>query len=608
MAALAEVFPKGRVERASIDEVYVDVTDEIDRLLSRASGAAEKSQEESPPDAPNDAASADADAAVARKIARGVSASGFVRTLDVHASVFDRRLALGAEACARAREAVFQSTGYTMSGGVAHNKMLAKLASARNKPDKQTVVSRAAVPDMMRSVPLRSIKGLGGKLGERVERALVASFGAGGSNAREATERSGRDGGCSDEGGFTADSLRILFAEEGTARTRAWRAAGFDEKTTVWLRRVSRGEDIDPVLANAGDGGSKSVTAFKSFSKIFDFESLKARNWLRVLSFELCERLVEDRARLSRLPRGMRLEYRAESNARANPPRATSETRSKSFPFPVSATKHLTSGDYASAGVHLTAAAVAAFESVGAEHAFPCTRVGLAAVDFVRAPDLKSDGRGGIEKFFLSRTEGESALLANAPIAAAADRNQDAAMNCPSPKPHAALPRKGALDGFFKRVPGKARVGNRVGNRDGNRDGDGDDGIGDGDVSVTVREDDSADETVRAILASAVRDGARASTFDAPGDVAPFDAPLETELDSRSPGSIRCPRCGARVSAGRAAQSHADEHFAFDLARSEPQHRVAAKTSRGARMGGAKRRREERTGAVSATLFFAKKN
>ena len=59
-----------------------------------------------------------------------------------------------------------------MSGGISHTKAVAKLASARNKPDKQTVVPRRAVPLMMRAVPLRDLKGLGGKEGARVAEAL----------------------------------------------------------------------------------------------------------------------------------------------------------------------------------------------------------------------------------------------------------------------------------------------------------------------------------------------------------------------------------------------------------------------------------------------------
>jgi DNA polymerase eta len=139
METLADAFPDGAVERASIDEAYVDVTREVDAIL-------------------RDAASRENDVDVSSRVASGVNASGFVRALRPDASVSDRRLALGADACRRARAAVFEKTGYTMSGGIAHNKMLAKLASARNKPNRQTVVSRAATAEMLETLPMRSIK------------------------------------------------------------------------------------------------------------------------------------------------------------------------------------------------------------------------------------------------------------------------------------------------------------------------------------------------------------------------------------------------------------------------------------------------------------------
>jgi nucleotidyltransferase/DNA polymerase involved in DNA repair len=47
--------------------------------------------------------------------------------------------------------------------------MFAKLASARNKPNKQTLVPASAVPHLLQTVPLRDYRGLGGKFGEEVQ-------------------------------------------------------------------------------------------------------------------------------------------------------------------------------------------------------------------------------------------------------------------------------------------------------------------------------------------------------------------------------------------------------------------------------------------------------
>ena len=84
----------------------------------------------------------------------------------------DAMLLAGAAVCERLREAVLVETGHTVSGGIAHTKAVAKLASARNKPDKQTVVPQRVVPLVMRAVPLCDLRGLGGKEGAAVAEAL----------------------------------------------------------------------------------------------------------------------------------------------------------------------------------------------------------------------------------------------------------------------------------------------------------------------------------------------------------------------------------------------------------------------------------------------------
>ena len=266
MHALAEQC--ACVERASIDEAYIDVTEEVD-----AATAAESSD------------------TAARA---GIAASGAVVALEPDVSEPDRRLAIGAAICARVRAAVWRETGYTMSGGVAHNKMLAKLASARNKPDQQTCVSRRAVAEMMGSLPMRAIKGLGGKLGERVEGLMLEQLGAAaGGSARG----SGR--GSSYQGGFTAAALAAVGPEVLGRRLEA--------RTAAWLACVARGEDEEAVVPNVREG-VKSVNAFKSFAPVT--EAAAVHRWLRVLADELAERLVEDRATHSRAPRHLRSEFR----------------------------------------------------------------------------------------------------------------------------------------------------------------------------------------------------------------------------------------------------------------------------------------------------------
>lgn len=55
----------------------------------------------------------------------------------------------GALIAKRLRKVVFERLQLTCSAGVAHNKILAKLASARHKPNKQALVLPRGVRDMM---------------------------------------------------------------------------------------------------------------------------------------------------------------------------------------------------------------------------------------------------------------------------------------------------------------------------------------------------------------------------------------------------------------------------------------------------------------------------
>lgn len=59
-------------------------------------------------------------------------------------------LLVGATIANDIRRAVKEQTGYNCSAGIAHNKILAKLACGINKPNKQTVLTQRFVPDLFR--------------------------------------------------------------------------------------------------------------------------------------------------------------------------------------------------------------------------------------------------------------------------------------------------------------------------------------------------------------------------------------------------------------------------------------------------------------------------
>lgn len=84
----------------------------------------------------------------------------------------ERLLVAGAVLVAELRAAVGNQLGFSCSGGVAENKLLAKLGCGLHKPNQQTIVLPAAVAALLHDLPLDRLQGLGGDLGAQVKEAL----------------------------------------------------------------------------------------------------------------------------------------------------------------------------------------------------------------------------------------------------------------------------------------------------------------------------------------------------------------------------------------------------------------------------------------------------
>ncbi|PPS15899.1 hypothetical protein GOBAR_AA04679 [Gossypium barbadense] len=153
---------RGRCERASIDEVYVDLTDAAEMMLA-----------DNPPQGME---TIDEEALKSHILGLnnedGSDVKENVRKW-IHRHNADHRdklLACGILIVAELRMQVLKETEFTCSAGIAHNKMLAKLASGMNKPAQQTVVPFSSVKGLLDTLPIRKInflarKQLGGKLG-----------------------------------------------------------------------------------------------------------------------------------------------------------------------------------------------------------------------------------------------------------------------------------------------------------------------------------------------------------------------------------------------------------------------------------------------------------
>lgn len=66
------------------------------------------------------------------------------------------------------RTRVYDAVQYTCSAGIGRNRYVAKLASAKNKPNNQTVVPSGLVNEFLATCELGDVWGMGGKLGEEI--------------------------------------------------------------------------------------------------------------------------------------------------------------------------------------------------------------------------------------------------------------------------------------------------------------------------------------------------------------------------------------------------------------------------------------------------------
>ncbi|OOQ89786.1 putative sister chromatid cohesion protein (Eso1) [Penicillium brasilianum] len=190
----------------------------------------------------------------------------------------------GAEIVRSVRRAVWDSMKYTCSAGLARNKMLAKLGSACNKPDKQTVVRNRAVQHFLGGYKFTQIRMLGGKLGDQI----TSYFG---------TEK-------------VSDLLNVTLEQF---------RAKLDDHTASWLYGIIRGDDRTEVNPRTQ---IKSMLSAKSFRP--SINSLEqAEKWLHIFAADIYGRLVEDGVLENRRrPRVIALHHR------------TAQTRSRQIPIP----------------------------------------------------------------------------------------------------------------------------------------------------------------------------------------------------------------------------------------------------------------------------------
>lgn len=178
----------------------------------------------------------------------------------------DRLLIAGAVIIQQLRKDVFQQLGFTCSAGIAENKMLSKLASGMHKPNKQTIVPKCVIQQLMIHLPYSRVQGFGGKLGDDITKAFQ--------NHSPAISTMG-------------DLLKL---------PKQQLIQCFGEDTTNYILTRAQGIDDDPVQDRALPlqiGCSKS---FRSSNILLSshFTDGTVLYWLKELAGELTHRMTVD--------------------------------------------------------------------------------------------------------------------------------------------------------------------------------------------------------------------------------------------------------------------------------------------------------------------------
>lgn len=257
--------PLQKVERASIDEVFLDLSGHVHSRLLKDYPQLCMIQDHD----------LDSKLPAPPTSALNWEGSKLVDTDDEHETAGpdwdDIVLHIGAEIVVDVRAKILAELKYTCSAGIAHNKVVSKLAAGHNKPNAQTIVRTRAVNNFLSQYKLGKIRGLGGKLGSKVIEAC----------------------GTDDIPELLRLSLKDIQSKIGVS-------------SGTWVYNVIRGAEQSEVVERTQ---LQSMLAAKTFQpRAKDFT--QAEGWLTIFAGDLMGRLIEqDATSANRRPKVVALHH-----------------------------------------------------------------------------------------------------------------------------------------------------------------------------------------------------------------------------------------------------------------------------------------------------------
>ncbi|KAG5360818.1 N-acetyltransferase eso1 [Yarrowia sp. B02] len=260
----------------------------------------------------------------------------------------DLVLMFGARITNQMRAKVHEELKYTCSAGVARCRSVAKLASAQNKPNNQTIVRAGALMNYLKKKSLTDIGGMGGKLGEEV------------------LEKLGLDK-------ESKDNITQIQAMSKQQLQQKLQNAALTEK----VHNLSRGSLYRGLKTRIE---LKSMLSAKNFSRVPLKDRKEAELWLVVFAGELSMRIVEHEKELGlcRRPKTVSLQH-----VRFKP----TVKRSRQQDLPLVHTNKLKE-ELFSAGLKL----LKQIESEPEHDAYPISMLSLSVSGFVDLPAGASIG------------------------------------------------------------------------------------------------------------------------------------------------------------------------------------------------------------------------
>lgn len=287
LALIKDYLPKEqqRVEKASIDEVFLDLSAQVHGVLleryPELQGPPPYDDPSEPlPRPPTTVLDWAADALVDLDSSQNE---------EDDSDWDDIAMLIASEIVRDVRKQVFEELHFTCSAGISRNKVLAKLGSGHKKPNSQTVIRNRAVQHFLSGFKFTKIRGLGGKLGDEI----VAAFNT----------------------DLVSDLLPVPIEQ-------LKKQLGDD--TGSGLYSILRGEDHNEVNPRTA---IKSMLSAKSFRpSVNSFEV--ACKWLRIFVADIFSRCVEEGVlENKRRPKTINLHHRQGA-----------QTRSKQAPTPLGKT------------------------------------------------------------------------------------------------------------------------------------------------------------------------------------------------------------------------------------------------------------------------------